>query len=158
MVSLPRDSVGPRGRSRQRWRHVTPRSRGIPLWGWRVSPFPADIGDHTRHVGCLARDVLTAQGAARATLDRDLARFPCLRWELPFPPIGGTRATRDEGYRGRGARTFVGSTPFGIGSDASDCDTESMRLMTAAIVVRSIVFGSFLMVEASFAIGTSSSP
>ena len=44
----------------------------------------------------------------------------------PEPP------SRD-GQRGRGARTFVGSMPFGIGSEASDCDTESTRLMTAAM-------------------------
>ena len=36
----------------------------------------------------------------------------------------------------------MGSMPFGMGSDASDCDTEPMRLMTAAIVALSIFRGS----------------
>ena len=56
------------------------------------------------------------------------------------------------------ARTFVGSIPLGIGSEDSDCETESTRRMTAAIVVLSMAFGSFLIVFARSAIATSSSP
>ena len=48
--------------------------------------------------------------------------------------------------------------PFGIGSDVSDCDTESTRLMTAAMVARSTDLGRALIVGASFEMGTSPSP
>jgi hypothetical protein len=48
--------------------------------------------------------------------------------------------------------------PFGIGSDVTDCDTESTRLTTAAIVARSTFLGRDLIDDASFAISTSPSP